>query len=793
MYLNILRRDLKRKKTMNVILLLFIILASMFVSSSVNNIATISTALDGYFDRAGMTDYYVGTRYTAAGAGAGDKTLKETIDAIDSVTSCHVEPYFAACGNQLSIDGEPLKLSTGTLSCFAYSGIRFFDVDNEVLADVKPGEFYTIQSILDQLDISVGDVMTVRVGETERQLRLAGTIKDAFLGPEMMSMSRFLLSKEDFDAIAADETATPYMCSFVFINTTDETELEAQLNKADAFNIVFMGNRKLIETSYIMDMIIAGVLLIVSACLVLIAFVMLRFTISFTLEEEFREIGVMKAIGLRNTRIRGLYLIKYFSISVVGAVLGLLAGIPFGNLLLARVSEKVVMENESGYLINAVCAALVVGIVVLFCFGCTRKVNHYTPVDAIRSGATGERFRRKSILTLSKGHLRPIGFLALNDILSHVKRYAIMMLTFALGLSLIAIVANTANTLKSRELLGWFSLHDSDLVVCASDYADILSSDGDTVLRTRLDAMEAELQDAGLPAHCSTDIYFKLSLQKGDKTSKSIVMQGVRTKTDEYPYLEGTAPAYPNEIAVTPLIAEQLDAQIGDTVQMTDLDGTHEYVITALFQSMSNMGEGVRLHEDVKINYAQAMGAADYQINFNDSPNASEIEDRKPDLQKLYPDAKIFNGGEYVDYMIGGIAETIDGVKFLVLPVVLIICILVVVLMERSFITKEKSEIALLKAIGFRSRSVIAMHTLRVAVVMLCAVGLAALVSTPLSQISSGQIFQMMGAQYITFVIRPLEVFVLYPLILLGGTLLAVLLTAQYTRTISAAETSNIE
>ena len=33
MYLNILKRDLKRKKTMNIILLLFTILASIFVAS----------------------------------------------------------------------------------------------------------------------------------------------------------------------------------------------------------------------------------------------------------------------------------------------------------------------------------------------------------------------------------------------------------------------------------------------------------------------------------------------------------------------------------------------------------------------------------------------------------------------------------------------------------------------------------------------------------------------------------------------------------------------------------------
>ena len=45
MYLRILKKDLKRKKAMNVILLVFIILATMFVSSSVNNIISVTSQM----------------------------------------------------------------------------------------------------------------------------------------------------------------------------------------------------------------------------------------------------------------------------------------------------------------------------------------------------------------------------------------------------------------------------------------------------------------------------------------------------------------------------------------------------------------------------------------------------------------------------------------------------------------------------------------------------------------------------------------------------------------------------
>ena len=56
MYLSILKKDLKRKKTMNCILLLFIILSAMFAASSVNNIMAVLTGRDSYFDKAGVKD-----------------------------------------------------------------------------------------------------------------------------------------------------------------------------------------------------------------------------------------------------------------------------------------------------------------------------------------------------------------------------------------------------------------------------------------------------------------------------------------------------------------------------------------------------------------------------------------------------------------------------------------------------------------------------------------------------------------------------------------------------------------
>ena len=80
MFLRILKKDIKRKKTMNIILLIFVILAVTFMASSANNLITVSTALDHYLEKAGIPDYWFATMNTSTLVLSGLGFWKVTID-----------------------------------------------------------------------------------------------------------------------------------------------------------------------------------------------------------------------------------------------------------------------------------------------------------------------------------------------------------------------------------------------------------------------------------------------------------------------------------------------------------------------------------------------------------------------------------------------------------------------------------------------------------------------------------------------------------------------------------------
>lgn len=659
MYFNILKKDLKRKKAMNIILLLFMILATMFVSSSVNNIINVTTALDHYFDMANVSDYLVMTMNKVLTV---DLDLEETVKTSGAVENYETENILFLTPENFSFEDQDATALAGTNVLQSDIALNYFLPDDSILKAVKPGEVYMTEGKANKIGVEVGDKLTIELNGVSCEFVLAGKIKDALFGSNQMSFTRYIISEEDFnDFISQENTEKFYGGTAFYLNFSDEETALSQLKLLTDNSILTM-DRAFMEFTYVFDMIVTGILLVVSIILIIIAFVILRFTITFTLSEEFREIGVMKAIGIGNFKIRGIYLVKYMGLSVIGAAIGLLLSFPFGKMLMNVSSQSIIVGNQSPILINILCAVLVVGIILLFCYGCTGKVKKMTPIDAIRNGQTGERFRKKSLMNLSKSKLPAIPFLALNDIVSSPKRYGIVSLTFFLCLSLMLILSATVSTMNSGSLSATFGWADCDLYLSNDgNIMDWLMEDGHEKLEKYLDEMEQTLLENEIPAKCYQEMMFTLPVSFGEKESNITIYQGTGTTMDMYEYTAGTAPQNNHEIAITRISADRLNANIGDTITIKTIDGDKEYIISAFFQSMNMQGNGIRLHGDEEINYVQSQGGTDTQLMFTDNPDGEEITRRMEEIQRLFPDYEMKTCAETVKDMLG-VADTLAAV-----------------------------------------------------------------------------------------------------------------------------------
>ena len=102
MYFRILKKDLKRKKTMNIILLLFVILATMFAASSVNNITTVLNGLDYYFEKADLSDHFIITL-----ADNGDE-IEDFLSGVQNVKNFRREDQLFFNDTALTKNGKKL-------------------------------------------------------------------------------------------------------------------------------------------------------------------------------------------------------------------------------------------------------------------------------------------------------------------------------------------------------------------------------------------------------------------------------------------------------------------------------------------------------------------------------------------------------------------------------------------------------------------------------------------------------------------------------------------------------------
>lgn len=779
MYLKILIKDLKRKKTMNVILLLFITLASLFIGSSASNMIAVMTAMDNYMEISEVSDYdtFITEEYR--------EKMLQFLEENDYIDSYKEQRMISISKNDVKVNGTVIDYEN---FIFVMSdkevSINIFDENNQKIEDIKRGYVYITPTFARHIGVKTGDKIEVTINDTAKEYTV-NIAKDIICGSDMMGLTRLFINDSEYKEILENNNLSEMFNYSMELKDISKFETEYIKTGINAINIT----NDTLRMTYMMDMIIAGILMVVSVCLIIISLIILKFSISFTINEEFREIGIMKAIGIQNKKIRVIYIVKYFVLSVAGGVIGFEISIPFGSLLREAVAENIVMKNNIwNIIINAVCVLLVILFIIYKSFRATKRIKKMKPIAAVRNGATGERFRANGLISLNRIPFKPVVFMAINDITSKWKQFGILAVTFAMGLILIIIPINIVNTLESSEFLPAFSLVASDVYLSNGTR---LTGGSREEISANLEEIKEKLADNGIDAKVYMEVLFSVNASKDDKFCSAMSLVGVGdVKSTEYAYMKGNAPIYENEVGISYVTADKLAADIGDYIVINTGAGEKEFLVTAIFQTMVNMGNSIRFYENAELSYEQAVAKLAVQIKYTNNMDKEEAYEK---IAELFPEYKIQDSKSYINETMGGISTQIDNVKYLIVAVVIVINILVAVLIEKILLTKEKGEIGLLKCIGFNIKFLMHWQMLRMTMAAFIGIVIGTLLSTPMTAVSVGWIFKMMGMSSIKYTINPLEIYVVYPLIVLMTTIFAGVITSLSVRRVKATETSNIE
>ena len=796
MNLNILKNDLKRRKSINVILFLFVILASMLMAGSMNVLYTTSTAISRMMKAANVP---VLSLY-AYDSPTTNKQIEDWAGTSDKVASCQSDDVLMIMSDSFYSGSKQIvpkdKITSVLLTAIPKDHSLVFDQKDQPMK-LGAGEIAIPMAFHKAYDVNIGDTMTIRVSNGQKEFIVAAYEKDIVFGSDMMGFKRFVVNDTDFAAYWTAGSSDLIKLNFWAIDAADGVSYREVAGEfgSKAINVKFNLGTGVIDTSYIVAKLVAVVMIIVSLCLILISFLILRFTIVFTIQEDYREIGVMKAIGIRNKAIRRLYLVKYFAISLIGGVIGFFVSFLYAGVMLQSTSDLfITQKNAVSILLSIASSVLVVVLSMLFCLLCTGKINKVSVVDAIRMGNTGERFSRSRKIHLSKQSLMNTSdFLAWSDLLNGFKKFAILTITFIIGTMLIIVPLNIINTLKDTDaMLDLVGMPPFDVTVMTDEFFSSAVNADPEGMENELSRMEALFEKEGYPIDFHVE-FVKTANLYTDNPDDSLNVSAWQSRNylaENYQYMEGTAPKVINEIAVSTKIAEHFGISVGDSVTCNLQDETKTFIVTGLYQSMTNMGTVVRLSEDYPLTFD---GFSSINIYGQFADSTVDAVKAKEQLQKAFPEITIGSNIDLYNSYMRGTVSAIDSMKNLIVAVVLGIIFLITCLIVRMLISREIPEIAMLKSIGFRKGDLRRWQIGRIAIVLVLSIIVGTILAGPIGSTLVAGVFSMMGATNVPLIIVPLQVYLIYPGLLLASTVLAAACSIGQIRKTQIWEVNNQE
>ncbi|MEZ4643654.1 MAG: ABC transporter permease [Chloroflexota bacterium] len=211
------------------------------------------------------------------------------------------------------------------------------DLDNNII-HLTPGK--SLCCLLHSgTGFGVGDQVRVNTDAGEMIFpAIAHFQRDSQMNPAIANSKRFLIHEQDFAALRQHVAGTEYLVEFRLVDDSQMSAFSSAYQASDLPKTgpaVDQGLFKIMNS--LSDGLVAGVVILMSLLLVVIAILSLRFTLLATIEEDTKEIGVMKAIGIARTDIKRLYLAKYVVMGATAVSLGYLASLLLNQVLSANV------------------------------------------------------------------------------------------------------------------------------------------------------------------------------------------------------------------------------------------------------------------------------------------------------------------------------------------------------------------------------------------------------------------------------------------------------------------------
>ena len=749
-----LRKDFLRKKLITAVVFAFIFLSALLVASGTNLIIELSNSLNVLFARAN-TPHFVQMH-----AGPLDQA------EIDSWAAANEVVTDQQTVEMITIDGSNLYLGESQSSeATSIMDISFvtqnedfdflLDLDNNII-QLSPGDIAVPVYYGQERDLAIGDEVRVNTGVDDMVFTITTFSRDSQMNPAIASSKRFLVHEQAYANLRKHIDETEYLIEFLLVDDSQISTFASAYQASDLPKIgpaIDKGLFKIMNS--LSDGLVAGVVILMSLLLIVIAILSLRFTLMATIEEDTKEIGVMKAIGIARADIKRLYLAKYVVMGVAAALLGYLTSLLLNQVLSANVllyigsASKSVLQTA----LPLVAASSIFLIVTISCMVILRRFNHISAVAALRTGSVGESMRSMPMLNLKRGRVLNINaYLGLRDVLQRSRLYGLLAFVFFFCAVIIITPIHFLTTIQSPTFISYLGSGQSDIRIDLRQSEDVAD---------RFDRTVATLTDDPDVVKLSPLVTSQFKVMRSDGTLETLNIETGDFSLFPLDYVQGTAPQQENEIALSYLNASEMEKQIGDTVTLVIEEQEREMVVSGIYQDITNGGRTAKA--TVPYNPQSVIW---YTVNLNLAADAN-IEEKVLAYSQLFDPARVTDTASFVSQTVGNTVQQLKTVTVVTVIVGLAVSVLITSLFMMMLITKDSNQIAIMRSLGFSLKHIRTQYLTRALFLLAFGIVLGTLFSNTLGQQLVSVVMSLQGASRIRFVIDPLQAYVMYPLLLM--------------------------
>lgn len=759
MFSKMVRNDFLRNKVVTTAVFIFITMAVILAASAINNIANLIQSMAELQERAVPADI------TQMHSGEFDQSK------IDQFTEEHRESIaMQETMVLLTFDGSHIHFGADQTMAGTVQDISFvvqnetfdfiLDLNNEKL-DVQEGEVAVPIYFMQQYDLQLGDTITVKNERYEKEFVISEYARDFEMNSSFTSSKRFVLNQTDYDEMLTMQARElEYLIEFKLQDGADSQVVQtAYIEAGLPANGPTVGGAVFLIFNALSDAAVAMVIILISILLIIIASLCIRLSFLATLDEDIREIGVMKAIGISKKDIKKVFLNKYRIMSVIAGVIGYLLSFVVVNLFNGNM--KLYLSSDlSGnlkYVLSLAAPLLIYFMIVMYCKKVLKRIDNISAVEALRSSVMDSGKKLQYRFPLMKNHFFTTNiYMGIRDVWKRFKLYRLLFFIFIVCTFMVILPINIYNTMNSPEFSTYMGIGKSDMRI------DLRKSD--TISEDFIKLQEELQNDADIEkyaAHITSSYQVKNTEGSWDYINIEIGDFSV------FPlkYLEGRAPEAQGEVALSYANASEdaLNKKVGDDILVKAGRKEQTLTVTGIYQDITNGGKTAKAHTSLGINPEAVLW---YVVTMDVAPGV-DTQEKMNYYQTQYDNAQVNDIKDYTQQTLGNIIDQMRTIVIGGIAIAFIVIVLITALFLRMLLSKDMSQIAIMRSIGLTSRNIRHQYMAGTLLILLLGIIVGVLAANYLGELLVSMAMSSMGAARIELVNVVWQTWLLCPLALM--------------------------